>query len=751
MYIPPRANYNRATSLVQTHIQKLESISPDAPKFVLGDFNGSSLKTVLPRYDQYVKCTTRKDKTIDLCYGNIRNAYKAIAKPSIGASDHNSVFLLPSYRQVLKSQKELSRCVKSWDPESIQRLQGCFDCTDWDMFFNSCDDPCALTDTITNYINFCVDSIIPKKVIKIFPNNKPWVTKELKCLLNEKKRLFCAKKTLELNVLQKEINHKIKTCKEKYKDKVESQFFTQNIRQAWQGVKTMVGCSKKPAVVHTSDDRKHAEDLNNFYARFDARDFSSEREAVVDKIRAAGGDNIVFTPETVKIHFSRLNVRKAPGPDGLIGFVLKSCNEQLCNVFCRLFQLSIDKCIIPKVWKTSKIVPVPKKTNPVEMNDFRPVALTSIAMKCFERIMLNFLMCEVSHLLDPYQFAYRARRGVEDAKLCILNSIYKHLELPKSYVRILFVDFSSAFNTIQPHILLEKLFDMGVNCNFLLWIEKFLTFRPQFVKVNSAQSSVLYSNTGAPQGCVLSPVLFTLYTNDCVSNSENTLTVKFADDAALVGLILDDEISYRNNVSHFVSWCEKNFLLLNVKKTKELIINFRNCQTNVSPLRINGDSIEIINEYKYLGTIIDSKLNWNSNTDAVFKKCQQRLHLLRKLKSFNVNAGVLSLFYRCFVESVLTFSFQCWYGSLSLTNKSRLEKVILIASKITGVPLNNLSYLYEKRVLNLAVKILSDETHVLHNEYVKLPSGKRYLVPCYKTNRGKNTFIPFSVRLLNDL
>ena len=82
------------------------------------------------------------------------------------------------------------------------------------------------------------------------------------------------------------------------------------------------------------------------------------------------------------------------------------------------------------------------------MNDFRPVALTSIAMKCFERIILNNLLYNVNHLLDPYQFAYRARRGVEDAKLCILNSVYKHLELPKSYVRILFVDFSSAFNTI---------------------------------------------------------------------------------------------------------------------------------------------------------------------------------------------------------------------------------------------------------------------------------------------------------------
>ena len=750
VYIPPSANYNRAVSLVQSHVQKLESITPDAPKLILGDFNGCTLKSALPTYEQYVKCATRRDKTIDLCFGNIKHAYKSIAKPPIGASDHNSVFLLPTYRQLLKTQNVQTKSVKLWDPESLQRLQGCFDCTDWDMFFDNCDDPCVITDAITSYINFCVDSVIPEKIIKIYPNNKPWVTKELKLLLNEKKRLFCAEDTFQLKLIQKDINCQIQKCKNDYKEKVENQFKTNNSRQAWQGVKNMIGCSKKSSTISTSDDQKYAEDLNAFYARFDTRDYSSERKAVVDKIKNEYCENIIFSPETVKLHFSHLNVRKAPGPDGLSGMVLKKCCEQLCNVFCRLYQMSIDNHVIPALWKKSKIVPVPKKPNSSEMNDFRPVALTSIPMKCFERIILNRLVSDVGHLLDPYQFAYRARRGVEDAKLCILNSVYKHLELPGSYVRILFADFSSAFNTIQPHILLKKLLDMGVNCNILLWIEKFLTFRPQFVKVNSAHSSILYTNTGAPQGCVLSPVLFTLYTNDCTSNSPNNLMVKFADDAALVGLIQENEHSYRENIDSFVTWCEHNFLMLNVRKTKELVINFRTNQGSFSPVCINGDSVEIVNDYKYLGTIFDSKLNWNANTDAVYKKCQQRLHFLRKLRSFNVNERVLSLFYHCFVESVLTFSFQCWYGSLSLVNKSRLEKLVLLAGKISGLPFISLSYLYEKRVLKLSLKILSDSDHVLFTEFVKLPSGRRYLMPRFKTNRYKNSFVPASIRLLNE-
>ena len=100
----------------------------------------------------------------------------------------------------------------------------------------------------------------------------------------------------------------------------------------------------------------------------------------------------------------------------------------------------------------------------------------------------------------------------------------------------------------------------------------------------------------------------------------NNLTVKFADDAALVGLIQGNENSYRDSIKHFVTWCERNFLNLNVKKTKELIINFRNNQSVLYPICVNGDDVEIVNEYKYLGTIIDSRLNWNVNTDAVYKK-----------------------------------------------------------------------------------------------------------------------------------
>lgn len=116
-----------------------------------------------------------------------------------------------------------------------------------------------------------------------------------------------------------------------------------------------------------------------------------------------------------------------------------------------------------------------------------------------------------------------------------MNDISERLDRPKSQIRIMYIDFSSAFNTIQPHILLSKLLGMGVNSNLLLWIFSYLYQRPQYTKIKHIKSNVIYTNTDALQWCVLSPTLFTLYADDCRSLFPNCSIIKCADDTAIVG------------------------------------------------------------------------------------------------------------------------------------------------------------------------------------------------------------------------
>ena len=134
---------------------------------------------------------------------------------------------------------------------------------------------------------------------------------------------------------------------------------------------------------------------------------------------------------------------------------------------------------------------------------------------------------------------------------------------------ITFFDFSSAFNTIQPLLLGEKLQMMGVRAYTVSWITDYLTGRPQFVRLDRVLSDVVVSGTGAPQGTVLSPFLFTLYTTDFQYNSESCHLQKFSDDSAVVGCIRDgQEGEYRALVDNFVEWSGKNPMLMNVYKTK---------------------------------------------------------------------------------------------------------------------------------------------------------------------------------------
>lgn len=141
-----------------------------------------------------------------------------------------------------------------------------------------------------------------------------------------------------------------------------------------------------------------------------------------------------------------------------------------------------------------------------------------------------------------------------------------HLDNKNCYVKLLFVDYSSAFYTFIPTKLIYKLLDLELSATLCNWILYFLTNRPQCVQTGSKTSSPLTLNTGTPQGSVLSPVLYSLFTHDCVAVHSSNSIIKFADNTTIVGLITNnDEATYIEEVSLLRQWCQNNNLLRNVK------------------------------------------------------------------------------------------------------------------------------------------------------------------------------------------
>ncbi|KAK3522939.1 hypothetical protein QTP86_009710 [Hemibagrus guttatus] len=280
-------------------------------------------------------------------------------------------------------------------------------------------------------------------------------------------------------------------------------------------------------------------------------------------------------------------------------------------LFPQIFNRSLELCEVPACFKRSTIIPIPKKPKMTGLNDYRPVALTSVVMKSFERLVLAYLKNITGPLLDPLQFAYRANRSVDDAVNMGLHFILQHLDKSGTYVRLLFVEFSSAFNTIIPTLLQTKLTQLSVPSSICQWITSFLTDRHQLVKLGKFKSNSRTTSTGTPQGCVLSPLLFSLYTNDCTSTDPSIKLLKFADDTTVIGLIQDgDESAYRQEIEQLAAWCSRNNLELNTLKTVEMIVDFRRNTPALPPLTIMNSTVPTVASFRFLGTTIsqDPKL-----------------------------------------------------------------------------------------------------------------------------------------------
>ncbi|PIK47650.1 hypothetical protein BSL78_15480 [Apostichopus japonicus] len=212
VYIHPKANADNAHNQLKATINRIENSHPDAVNLIMGDFNHCKIDDLLPTYTQYIDLPTRNNTTLDMCYGNVNGSnYKVKALAQLGSSDHSIIHMSPKYHRELERSKPIEKTQLSWNKEAVDQLRGCFECTDWNVF----DDPNLqdTTTTVTEYINFCADLIIPKKSFRIFPNSKPWLSKELKSLVYEKKAAFSSGDFDLVKTKQREIKKEVKRCK----------------------------------------------------------------------------------------------------------------------------------------------------------------------------------------------------------------------------------------------------------------------------------------------------------------------------------------------------------------------------------------------------------------------------------------------------------------------------------------------------------------------------------------------------------
>ncbi|KAI3357059.1 hypothetical protein L3Q82_015437 [Scortum barcoo] len=285
--------------------------------------------------------------------------------------------------------------------------------------------------------------------------------------------------------------------------------------------------------------------------------------------------------------------------------------------------------------------------------------------------------------------------GVDDAVIYLLHTSLTHLEKAGSTVRIMFFDFSSAFNTIQPRLLGDKLQLAGVDHHLTTWILDYLTHRPQFVRVQGFESDRLLCSTGAPQGTVLAPFLFTLYTADFSYNTTIHLVHPVISRSSLMTLLLvvvwvaqpgvgllslitdgDDRV-YRGLIQDFAGLVPADLEQPPDQRWE--------CRTS-----------DTVKSYKYLGVHLNDSLDWSDNTvgnNALVKKGNSRLFLLRRLRSFGVQGPLLRTFYDSVVASAIFYGstpmIVCWASSITDRDRRRMDRLVRRASSVLGCPLDS--------------------------------------------------------------
>lgn len=264
-------------------------------------------------------------------------------------------------------------------------------------------------------------------------------------------------------------------------------YFSGNIKQACEVLNTLMRKNSKKFGSPVSNSQDFVDELNRFFCRFDTVDDKLYCDEFCKNLPAQSA--IVIAEDAAGESLSKLKPNKATGPEDLKARLLKASSTK------RSFFKG------PKSWKFSVLRAIPKKTSAGKPGDFQPIALTSILCKTMKEVLVDLLTTTVASALDPLQFAYKSNRGTDDAVLTLPTL---QLTLPKGYVRVLFIDFGAAFNSMKVHILLKRLADLNVDKSLILRIGT------QRVCVNGALSGELSISTGS----VLSPLLFSLFTNE---------------------------------------------------------------------------------------------------------------------------------------------------------------------------------------------------------------------------------------------
>lgn len=458
------------------------------------------------------------------------------------------------------------------------------------------------------------------------------------------------------------------------------------------------------------------------------------------------------------VHLIRqMSSNKATGADKIPTRLLKSCPMSFGVIITELINRSISTNTFPTQWKKAIVTPIPKSTQNDDLTNFRPISVLPVISKILERVISNQLVSHMlqNDLLSDSQSGFRSGHSTQDVLLYVTERWRKAIDEGK-YVGVGFLDLTKAFDCVNHKILLSKAAYFGIQGPELKWMESYLSGRSQQVSLNGALSESGNIVAGVPQGSILGPLLFTMYTNDIPRVIQHCSISMYADDTEIHydhRDISEVEEKIQSDLNQLEVWMASNKLKLNVNKSSVMLIGSRQRIRDKSlKVSIYGSQLEQVTRTRYLGLLIDNHLTWDDHISGVLNRVRHKLNAIGRLKP--LPPRILSLLYQSFVVPIFDYCDIVWSPS-SRVKAEQLERLHrratrLIPAKKRGFSLHHT--LADRRVYHMMIatyKIIKNVTPVYLRDLLRATVDvtqhlgrniHRLFIPSVRTNYGKNSF-----------
>ena len=464
--------------------------------------------------------------------------------------------------------------------------------------------------------------------------------------------------------------------------------------------------------------------------------------------------NQKITREEVEEAVRKIKGGKASGTDGVIGQMLKAGGQILINFFTILFNEIFDSGIYPSEWSKAIVVPIFKKGNIDDPDNYRGISLINTTCKCFTSILNKrlYLWLEDNKGIVENQAGFRRDYSTIDQIFNLYSIVQKSFSCSGRKLYVAFVDFKKAFDSVQHNKLLEILQDIGIKGKFFCTLKSMYDSLVSCVRSNGEYSDFFECPVGVRQGCGLSPTLFSLFINQLANHINSTgvhgvqllptfleiFILLFADDIALISSSPGGLQVQLNNLS--IS-CDNLGLKVNREKTKIMVFRKGGFLGEREKWYYDGERLEVVNSYCYLGFTFTTMLSGNIGTNHLVTKAKKALYLLCRAFQ-NCKEMSKEVFFKIFdskIQSILLYSSEIW----GLQRLDKVEKVHVLACKrYLGVPLKTPNKLVYSEIgryplyINTYMKAVKYWFRLLELDENRLPK-QAYLMLVKLDEKGK--------------